>query len=335
MTVPAPAPAPIAIGVDLGGSNLRVAALGAAGTEELAARREPVGEPRDPDAVVARVAALVEEVRAAAGAGAGEAVPVGVGIAAMLRDRAGTVARSPHLRWRDVPFGRMLAARLGPARPLGVYNDVNAITWGEHARGAATDAGDVLAVYVGTGIGAGVVAGGRLLEGASSCAGELGHTKVAWDERAAPCACGGRGCVEAYVGGSYLQARARRELAGGARSSAAVHAGGPEHVTASHVESAAAEGDEWALALWAELGTLLGVALANAVMIVNPARLVLGGGVLSRAPILREHAVAAMTVAATPASLEPLVVRDAALGDAAGLVGAALLAAAGVSLIAS
>jgi len=324
----------ITIGVDLGGSNLRIAALRAGTAEELAARREPVGEPRDPDALIARIAALVEEVRAAAGAAEDERVPVGVGIAAMLRDRAGTVANSPHLRWRDVAFGRMLAARLGPTRPLGVYNDVNAITWGEFTRGAGEDADDVLAVFVGTGIGAGLVAGGRLVEGASNCAGEIGHVKVAWGDDAPPCACGGRGCIEAFAGGSYIQGRARRELAAGARSSAAVHAGGPEHVTPGHIEQAAAEGDEWALARWAELGTLLGVVLANAVQIVNPARLILGGGVLSRAPLLREHVIAAMTVAAAPPLLEPLVVRDAVLGDDAGLVGAALLADAGVSIIA-
>jgi glucokinase len=324
----------ITVGVDLGGSNLRVAALRGGTAEELVARREPVGEPRDPETVIGRVAALVEEVRAAAGAAEGDLVPVGVGIAAMLRDRAGTVANSPHLRWRDVAFGRMLAARLGPARPLGVYNDVNAITWGEFVLGAGRDADDVLAVFLGTGIGAGLVAGGRLVEGASACAGEIGHVKVAWGDDAPPCACGGRGCVEAFAGGSSIQARARRELAAGARSSAAVHAGGPEHVNPGHIEQAAAEGDEWALARWAELGTLLGVVLAGAIQIVNPARLILGGGVLSRAPLLREHVIAAMTVAATPPLLERLVVRDAALGDDAGLVGAALLAAAGVSIIA-
>src|SRR4051812_33745322 len=109
----------MAIGIDLGGTNLRAARIGGA----IAAHREPVGEPRDPATIVEKVA-IVGENLAPDG-------PVGVGIAAMLSDRRGTVANSPHLRWRDVPFGALLAARLGERYQVGVYNDVNAIVWGE------------------------------------------------------------------------------------------------------------------------------------------------------------------------------------------------------------
>lgn len=341
----------LAIGVDLGGTNLRIAAYrDLAARADAAARgaggdapvpvvqhKEPVGEPRDPDALIARLAGWIERVAAEAGGAADTHVPVGIGIAAMLRDRRGTVANSPHLRWRDVAFGERLAARLGPRHPLGVYNDVNAITYGEYGLGAAAGAQNVLAVYVGTGIGGGLVVDGRLAEGASNCAGEIGHVKVAWDDRAAPCACGGRGCVEAYVGGSYVQRRIRAELAGGAPSIArdiATRAGDAD-VHAGHVDEAAALGDAWALGLWQELAPLLGVSLANAIALVNPERLVLGGGLLGRTPVLRQAVVMALEVAAPGALLEPLTIVEAALGDDAGLVGSALLAARGVSTIAS
>ena len=317
------------IGIDLGGTNLRAAAFAGeaqvAEVAQLAAHRELVGEPRDPDVVVEKVARVVEQL-------APEGT-VGVGIAAMLRDRRGMVANSPHLRWRDVPFGKLLAARLGERYRLGVYNDVNAIVWGETVAGAARGYRDVLGVYVGTGIGGGIVCDGRLVEGASNCAGEIGHVKVAWGADAAECACGSRGCVEAYVGGSYVQRRILKELAAGARSTAAVVAGGWEHVTASHVDMAAAEGDEWALALWSELAPLLAVALGNAVALLNPARLVLGGGLLSRCPALLELVVTSMAIATNAPSLEPLTIALAELGDDAGLVGAARLAAAGVSIV--
>jgi glucokinase len=329
----APADLPLAIGIDVGGSNLRIAAVRGGAIDLATLHREPVGEPRDPDTVIARLATLVEMTRHKAGAAEDDLVPVGIGIAAILRDRRGTVANSPHLRWRDVAFGALLSRRLGPRRPLGVYNDVNAITWGEHELGAGAGVDDVLAVYVGTGIGAGVIAGGRLVEGASNCAGEIGHTKVRWDDGAAPCACGGRGCVEAYCGGSYVLARARRELAELGRSMAIDLAGGAAHVTPGHVDQAAAAGDEWALGFWSDIAPMLGVALANAVQVLNPSRLVLGGGMLSRTPVLHELVVTAMTVAAHPALQEPLEVVPAMLGDDAGLVGAALLAARGVSTI--
>jgi glucokinase len=251
----------------------------------------------------------------------------------MLRDTAGTVARSPHLRWHDVAFGRLLRDRLGARFAVGVYNDVNAITWGEAVAGAARGCRDVLAVYVGTGIGGGVIAGGRLLEGTSNCAGEIGHTKVRWDDAAAPCQCGGRGCAEAYVGGSYLDARIRRELSDKrTRTSAVQIAGGAEHVTAMHVDQAAADGDEWALELWSELAPLLAVSLANALSVLNSERLVLGGGVLARTPTLVSLTEIALTIMASPPILEPLTIAMAELGDDAGVLGAARLAAAGVSV---
>jgi glucokinase len=316
-----------AIGMDLGGSNLRAAAFER--DVMVAQHREPVGEPRDPEAIVERVARVVEQL-----AGDAPTASAGIGLAAMLRDRKGTVARSPHLRWVDVPFGELLARRLGPRFSLAVYNDANAIVWGETVAGAARGCRDVLGVYVGTGIGGGVVCGGQLVEGATNCAGEIGHAKVRWDEAAAPCQCGQRGCIEAYIGGSYLQRRILRELgARGARSSALHHAGGLENVTVAHVDMAAADGDDWALSLWGELAPLLGVALGNAVAVLNPERLVLGGGVLSRCPTLYELVVTAVELATPTPCAERLTVVPAELGDDAGVVGSARLAASGVSLI--
>lgn len=322
----------LAIGVDLGGSTLRAGVLRGDGGALAAAHRELLGEDRAPGVVIERLAAVIERL---AGPLAGDAapIPVGIGVAAMLRDPHGAVARSPHLGWRDVPFGRLLRARLGPRFAVGVYNDVNAVTWGEAVAGAARGCRDVLAVYVGTGIGGGVIAGGALLDGASCCAGEIGHTKVRWDDAAAPCNCGGRGCVEAYVGGSYLDRRIRQAaLSERVRTSAVRIAGGPDQVTAAHVDQAAAEGDEWALALWGELAPMLGVTLANALAVLNSERLVLGGGLLSRTPTLASMVDIALRIAAPPPILEPLTVAMAELGDDAGIVGAARLAEAGVAV---
>lgn len=320
----------IRIGVDLGGSNLRAAAFGDDGTP-LDSHKEAVGEDRAPDAIVERVAQTIERLAS----GSVGPVAVGVGVAALLRDRRGTVAQSPHLQWRDVPFGELLRARLDARYRLGVYNDMNAITWGEAVAGAARGCRDVLAVYVGTGIGGGLIVGGQLVEGASHCAGEIGHTKVRWDDAAAPCMCGGRGCVEAYLGGRYLGARIRRELADPRLSPMVIErAGGSiDAVTPSHVDDAALDGDAWALDLWTELAALLAVALGNALAILNSERLVLGGGVLGRTPALRAMTEIDLMLVAPPASLEPLTVAVAELGDAAGLVGAARLAHDGVSIV--
>jgi glucokinase len=295
------------IGIDVGGTNVRAAIVEGDATL-VAQHRELVGEPRDPDTLADKIAGIVRDL-----AGDASDVRVGVGIAAMLRDRDGTVANSPHLRWRDVPFGRVLRDRLGERFRVGIYNDVNAIVYGEAIAGAARGCRDVLGVYVGTGIGAGLVINGELVDGASSCAGELGHTKVRWDADAAPCACGSRGCLEAYCGGSYLDRRVQSVR-------------GRSDITLSDVDTAAAAGEDWAVDLWTETSTLLAVALGNAVALVNPERLVLGGGVLSRCPTLVSLVETMIEVAGNSASLERLTVVLAGLGDDAGLVGAAHLA---------
>lgn len=330
----------IVIGIDLGGTNLRAAAFRGLATAVRARRspdepipeaatpvvlhREPVGTLRDPDSIVERLAAVIR--RLAEQIGAEGPVPVGIGFAGMLRGRDGFVANSPHLGWRGVPFGVRMRAALGGAHPVVVHNDVNAITFGEYALGAASGSSDVLAVFVGTGIGGGVISDGRLIDGATGCAAEIGHTKVVYDASALPCACGLKGCVEAYAGGAPLQARIRAELSSGVRSAAVRLAGSPEVVNPGHLDAAAAEGDDYALTLYTEIAPYLGVALANAVTLLNPACLVLGGGVLSRTPVLREHAIAAFEVAVNPPALDGLRITDAALGDDAGLVGSALLA---------
>jgi glucokinase len=320
------------IGIDLGGSNLRAAAFGDDdGATPLAIHKEALGDDRAPDVIVESVARTIEQLAD----GAGGPVAVGVGVAALLRDRRGMVANSPHLRWRDVAFGELLRRRLDARYRLGVYNDVNAITWGEAVAGAARGCRDVLAVYVGTGIGGGLIAGGQLVEGASNCAGEIGHTKVRWDDDAAPCMCGGRGCVEAYVGGRYLGARIRRELANERLKTTVVErAGGSvDAVTPAHVDDAALDGDVWALGLWTEVAALFAVALGNALAILNSQLLILGGGVLERTPALRAMTEIDLMLVAPAASLEPLTVAMAELGDRAGLVGAARLARDGVSII--
>jgi glucokinase len=284
-----------------------------------------VGTTRDPIEVVNRIGDAVQQVLEEADC-LDLHPPIGIGFAGMMRGRTGVVANAPQFSWNDVDLGALVRERFGPRHHILLINDVDAVTLGECTFGAAAGARDALAVYVGTGIGGGVMAGGKLIDGAGNCAGEIGHTKVVWTENARVCACGSRGCVEAYVGGRNLERRARGELRGGARSVATRLAGSPDRVDAGHLDQAAAQGDSYVLALYAEIAPLLGVALANAVTLLNPSHLILGGGVLARAPILKEHVIMAFEVAVNNPALEELEIVDAALGDDAGVVGSALLA---------
>jgi glucokinase len=317
----------VAIGIDLGGTNLRAAVFAALphSAETLLVHREPVGDDRSPGAIVRRLGVLIPELLQRAELG-GLCIPVGIGFAGMLSGHDGHVANSPNFGWRNVALGSMLRDQLGERYKVGIYNDVNAITYGEFKLGAGRGASDILAVFVGTGIGAGAVCNNVLLQGANNTATELGHTKVVIDADALHCSCGLKGCVEAYVGGKLLQERARRDLDSWASSAAVELAGGVGNVHPGHLDAAAAEGDDYALELYSEVSPLLGLAIANAVTLLNPRCLVLGGGVFSRTPVLRDHVLAAFEAAVNPPARDGLQIVEAELSDTGGLVGAALLA---------
>lgn len=309
-----------ALGVDLGGTNLRAAVVDAAGDRPRleGERKVPVGD-HTPEAVADAVAAAVQDL--------GDAdAPLGIGLAGMLRGDSGIVENAPNLGWRDVDFGALLRARL-PGRTVVLINDVSAITWGEHRYGAGAGIGDLLCVFAGTGIGGGLVAGGRLVTGATGIAGEIGHTKVVTGPTARLCGCGQRGCIEAYAGGKALAERARAELRGGDKSLAVELAGGdPETVHAGHLDEAAANGDAYAVALWDEIAPLFGLVLANAVTLLNPKRVIVGGGVLWGAEDLRRRVLEAYGSLVNAASGKVCDVVEAVLGDAAGILGAAAIA---------
>lgn len=324
--------ADLSVGFDLGGTNLRAAVFrglrsGQPGaTKALVEKREAIGRDRSPAQIAARVAALVPELLRRAEVGALH-LPVGIGFAGMLAGNAGMVANAPNFGWRNVPLGQMLQTQLGERYKVSVYNDVNAIAYGEYALGAGRGHEDMLAIFGGTGIGAGAVCGGKLLEGSNNAAAELGHTKLVFDQSARACNCGLRGCVEAYVGGWALQERARAELSHKrARSIAIELAGSAAQINPGHLDAAAERGDDYALNLYAEVAPIFGVAIANAVTLLNPQCLVLGGGMLSRTPALKAHVLAAFEVAVNPPARVGLAIEDATLGDDAGLIGSALLA---------
>src|SRR5262249_19191826 len=140
---------------------------------------------------------IADAVRGLTGA---ERAPIGIGVAAMLKGDTGIVEKAPNLGWHDVDFRGLIAARL-PGRPIRLANDVGAITFGEYSFGAGRGTEHLLCIYAGTGIGGGLIAGGRLITGATGIASEIGHSKVIYAPDARLCGCGQRGCIEAYAGG--------------------------------------------------------------------------------------------------------------------------------------
>ena len=306
------------VGIDLGGTKIFGALVG----DPIGARPAVLADEKrttptsSSEAVVDEVVALIRAL---------DPVPaaVGIGTPGVVSPGSGVVQYAPNLPGFDRPvdLGRLVAERVGCPVVLG--NDVNVAAFGEARAGAAAGYRDVLAVWLGTGLGAGLVLDGTLRVGPHGLAGELGHAVVVPGGRLCPC--GGRGHVEAYIGRRAMEERARA-LHDGGRRSMLVDRAGDVRMKSKIFRQAYDAGDEVAVELIDEGLEVLGVAVANVVVTVDVTAVVVGGGLGER---LGEIVLDRLrtSLRALRFAGEPPVVVGASLGDHAGAVGAAALAA--------
>ena len=313
----------VTVGIDLGGTKVATALVEANGNV-VTTGRATTGIAADPQATVATITASVKEI--CASVAEVQVIGVGVGAAGQIDPATGKVRASPNLPgWNNVPLRAELQQAL--RQPVVVVNDVQAAAWGEWRYGAGQGVTDMVCLFVGTGIGGGVIAAGNLLAGCGGSAGELGHTVI---ERKGPeCRCGNRGHLEAMAGGWAIARRASEAVAADPEAGATLMAlaeGNEDELTAAHVSQAAHQGDALAQRLVTETGDALSVGIASLVNAFNPCLVVLGGGVVEGLPELVEMAQEMVPHYALAAAVEPLRITKAALGEHAGVVGAAALA---------
>ncbi|HEU0103762.1 MAG TPA: ROK family protein [Mycobacteriales bacterium] len=284
------------LAVDIGGSKLAAALVGADGAV-VRAERVPTG----PDPWPA-LRDLLERVRA------GEAVRgVGVACPGPVRWPEGVVSPPNFPAWQD-GFPLLPALRAAyPGLPVRMHNDAVAVAVGEHWKGAGRGVPDLLGMVASTGVGGGIVTGGRVLPGRSGNAGHVGHLVVEVDGPA--CGCGGRGCVEAVARGPALVAWARER--------------GSPATDGRELAEAAAAGEPVALAALARGGRALGAGIAGAAALLDVELVVLGGGLSQSGPALWEPLLASVAEHAALGYLTGLRVVPTALGQDSGLVGAA------------
>ena len=248
---------------------------------------------------------------------------IGVACAGQIHPETGAVVYAANLGWRDVPLASSLAAAFSV--PVSVENDVRAAAWGEYRFGARRFPGSLLAVFVGTGVGSGLVLDGRLWAGAGNAAGELGHTQAVPD--GLPCPCGGRGCLEQYASGAGFRRRFGAARDAGVKTALSEATDDdPAALEATMVAAAANSGDEFARALWSDATRYLTLAIANFVTLFNPQVLVLGGGVFEALPELVDEVTGGVLRATTQLARGSLTIERARLGQWAGVFGAASLA---------
>jgi glucokinase len=315
----------VTIGLDVGGTKIAAGLVDDHGT--VLARARHATPSRDANASVTVMADLVRYLAAQAKSkGLPEPEAIGVGAAALVDVSRRVVLFTANLGWQDVPLAELLEKASG--LPVVVENDANAACWGEFQFGAGRASDFVACVTVGTGLGGGLVDGGRLLRGAYGIAAEIGHViKV---PNGLPCGCGRRGCWEQYASGNAL-VRVARGMAAERRTEAANLLqrgdGTPEGVQGQHITAAAQAGDPVAVAAFQQIGGWLGRGLADLAALVDPELFVIGGGVIDAGELLLGPARIAFEQNLVGAGHRPVAgVVAAQLGNDAGIVGAADLA---------
>jgi len=308
------------IGLDIGGTKICGGVIDGRGVILSQGRRDTPA--LDPAAIIAEAASLTRELSSQHQIDA-----VGVACAAFIDRSGSTVYFSPNLAWRDEPLKARLESAL--ELPVTIENDANAAAWGEFRFGAAADAGNMVMVTVGTGIGGGVVVDGVLMRGAFGVAAELGHMRVV--PGGIRCGCGNRGCWEMYASGTALVREAQELVVSGSPLAARLGelcAGDPATLRGPDVTRAAAEGDPAAIELLGDLGVWIGEGLASVAAILDPELVVLGGGVSEAGALLIDPALAAFRRNLTGRGHRPEArFALASLGNDAGMIGAADLAA--------
>lgn len=305
------------VGVHLGVRRTEVVVADATGAE-LARVSAPTPRGK-PSAGIAKIAALVKDVLRAAGAPKRHLAAVGVCVPGLVDLRTGRCLLAPNLGWRDVPVAEMLTNHLDV--PVFVHNTAQASAVAETVDGAAAGAGEVVLLYVGTGVGAGILTEGRLQHGAAGIAGEIGHCRAPGAD--GPCNCGKIGCLETVASGPAIARAAEAAIASGADTSMRR---GRRKVRAEDVSAAAADGDRVALSVLAAAGRDLGIAASWLINLLNPEVLVVGGGVAGAGePLLGPLRATALELA-LPQAAERVSIRASMLGQDAEVRGAVLVA---------
>jgi glucokinase len=309
----------LTIGVDVGGTKISAGVVNPDGSIVETRRREtPASEPRaTEDAIIALIAELrrVHDVEA-----------VGIGAAGYIDATRSTVLFAPNLAWRDEPLRSVIEGALDI--PVVVENDANAAAWGEFRFGAGEDVDELLMVALGTGIGGGIVLDGTLFRGTFGIAGEFGHIKLVPDGRV--CGCGNRGCWEQYASGSALVREVREVAATKSPSAAAILEladGDPDAISGQMITKAATAGDALCVEAFETIGGWVGRGLADLASIFDPGVVVIAGGVSEAGDLVMGPTRESFRKQLSGRGHRPeMEIRRAALGNSAGMAGAADLA---------
>ena len=312
------------IGVDMGGTKILSAVIDAEGNI-LGTAKVPTKADKGASEVIDRIADCVQKAIDKSGVASDSIQAIGIGAPGPLDPETGIVIFAPNLGWRDVQLKTELETRTG--FPTFVDNDVNVGTLGEHVYGAGQGIQNVVGIFVGTGIGGGIILQGELFHGASKTAGEIGHIIV---KAGGPrCGCGTRGCLEAIASRTAMTKQFQKAiLKKGKKSVISELTGGDLGAIRSGVLAKAIRlNDKLTLKVFKKVTKYLGIGIGSIVNFLNPEMIILGGGVVEALDdTFLDDIRAAAEKYALPNTLSGVQIVPAKLGDNAGILGAAALA---------
>jgi glucokinase len=312
------------IGVDIGGTKLLAGAIDTGGTVSHRTNRPVLG--LDQEELLGIVEDAVEHIRT----GVGQIEAVGFGIPCTFDRRTGVAVQAVHLPLHDLPFAQVMSERLSV--PVTADNDANCAALAEARAGAARGCSDVVMLTLGTGIGSGLVLGGRLYRGWMGGGAELGHMVVDIDGRPCHGNCPNRGCLETVASGSALIRDVSLAVSRQPDTELGRALENGRELTGPLIDELARAGDPVALEALQRMGRNLGVGIANIVNIFNPQVVVVGGGVIGAGELLLAPAREVVRERALAPARDEVRIEAASFGPEAGMVGAAIMAAEEIGL---
>ena len=311
------------IGVDLGGTNVRAAVVDFEGRIAGQGRTDAKAM-EGLDATVGQVVSAIREAISDSGVRMAEIGGCGMGIPGTVKNDEGLVLWSPNFKdWNGVQVRDPIVAKIGV--PVSMGNDANVAALGEYAFGAGRAAKCMVMFTLGTGIGSGLIMNGRNWTGVSETAPEMGHHIILAD--GPRCSCGRYGCVESLCRRDAIIDRAARKAHQG-RHTTLIEKSGHDlrYVTPAMIAEAASEGDPISVETLEEVGHYLGIAVANVINMLNPDKIIIGGGIAQAGGLLFEPIRRTVEVNALYEPLQACQILPAQLGDDAGMLGGAALA---------
>lgn len=311
-----------AIGVDLGGTYTKLALVDGRGrlfykaslrTADYSAKDELI------DAIVYEIERILKKARLSFKGLLG----IGIGVPGLVDFERGFIYYLTNVRgWDNVSLKKILEVRL--KTEVLIDNDVNLMALGEYKFGAGRGAKNLVCLTLGTGVGGGIIIDGKIYRGSSSVAGEIGHMPL--KEEGLACNCGSFGCFERYVGNKYIVAEIKDKIKEGKPTLIKrLVKGKLSSITPETISYAAKRGDRLAIAFWREIGKRIGIMLSGIINLLNPERIIIGGGIANAGKMLFEAIRDAVDERALPISKRTVKIVKAKLGADAGIVGAAAL----------